>query len=62
MADKMTEIYKDKKLREKFSKNAIKFAKKYDWEKHIIPKWIELFEYIEEFIEPVNYKEKKLGI
>lgn len=62
MADKMTEMYKDKKLREKFSKNAIKFAKKYDWEKHIIPKWIEFFEYIEEFIEPVNYKEKKLGI
>jgi len=62
MADKMTKMYRDKKLREKCSKNAIKFAKKYDWEKVIIKKWIDFFDYIENFVEPVNYKEKKLGI
>ncbi|GAH86009.1 unnamed protein product, partial [marine sediment metagenome] len=62
MAEKMTEIYKDKKLREECSKNAVKFAQGYDWEKVIIPQWIEFLKYTEEFIEPVNYKEKKLGI
>ncbi|GAG80606.1 unnamed protein product, partial [marine sediment metagenome] len=29
-----------KKLREKFSNNGIEFAKKFDWEKKIIPKWL----------------------
>jgi len=62
MADKMSMIYRDKKLREKFSKNAVKFAKKFDWETKIIPLWIDFLKYTEEFIEPVNYKEKKLGI
>jgi len=62
MADKMTEIYKDEKLRKKFSRNAVKFAKDYDWEKHIIPKWLDLFNHIENKVEKTNYKEKKLGI
>ena len=62
MADKMTTIYKDKKLREKCSKNAVKFAKKFDWKTKIIPLWIDFFQYIENTIDPVNYKEKKLGI
>ena len=62
MAEKMAIIYKDKKLREKFSKNGIKFAKKFDWQKCIIPEWINFFKYVEEFKEPVNYAEKKLGI
>ncbi len=61
-ADKMTKMYKDKKLREKCSKNAVKFAKKFDWETKIIPQWIEFLKYTEEFVEPINYKEKKLGI
>jgi len=58
----MTTIYKDKKLREKCSKNAVKFAKGYDWEKKIIPKWIDFFEYVENSIESIDYKENKLGI
>ena len=62
MADKMTEIYKDEKLRKKFSANAAKFAKGYDWEKHIMPKWMDLFEHIEKKVEKTNYKDKKLGI
>lgn len=62
MADKMTKIYKDEKLREKFSKNAVKFAKGYDWEKVIIKKWLDFFKYIENFREPIDYKNKKLGI
>ncbi|GAH81474.1 unnamed protein product, partial [marine sediment metagenome] len=62
MADKMTKMYRDKKLREKFSKNAVNFAKKYDWEKVVIKKWIDFFEYVEGFVEPLDYKKKKLGI
>ncbi len=62
MAEKMTKIYKDKKLREEFSKNAVKFAKGYDWEKHTVFKWIDFFKYVETFREPVDYKNKKLGI
>ena len=61
-ADKMTTIYKDKKLREKCSKNAVKFAKSYDWETKIIPQWVDFFQYTENFIESIDYKEKKLGI
>ena len=61
-AEKMTEIYKDEKLREKLSKNAIKFAKNYDWEKKIIKKWIDFLNYVENFVESVDYKGKKLGI
>lgn len=62
MADKMTKIYKDKKLREEFSKTAVEFAQNFDWEKHIIPQWIDFLNYVESYIEPVNYEEKKLGI
>ena len=62
MAEKMAMIYKDKKLREKFSKNGIKFAKKFDWQRKIIPQWINFFKYVEEFREPVDYSSKKLGI
>jgi len=62
MAEKMAIIYKDKKLREKFSNNAIKFAKKFDWEKYIITQWIDFLKYIEDLKEPINYAEKKLGI
>jgi len=62
MANKMEMIYKDKKLRERLSKNAVKFAKKFDWKKHIIPKWLDFFEHIENYIRPVDYKNKKLGI
>lgn len=62
MADKMTEIYKDKKLREEFSENAVKFAQGYDWEKVIIPKWLEFFKYVENFRETIDYKGGKLGI
>jgi len=61
-ADKMSEMYRDKKLREKFSKNAVKFAKGFDWEKVVIPQWIDFLRYTREFIEPISYKEKKLGI
>jgi len=61
MALKMTEIYRDKELREKFSKNAVEFAQGYDWEV-IIPKWLKFFEYVEDFVEPLDYKENKLGI
>ncbi len=62
MAEKMTTIYKDKKLREKFSKNGIKFAKKFDWQKKIIPQWIDFFKYVEEYKNPVDYQKKELGI
>jgi len=62
MADKMTKIYKDKKLRENFSKNAVKFAQKYDWEKHIIPKWLDFLKHIENHVESVDYTKGKLGI
>ena len=62
MAEKMTMIYKDAKLREKFSKNAIKFAKNYDWEKKIIPKWLDFLNYVENFREGIDYSDKKLGI
>ncbi len=62
MAEKMTKIYKDEKLREKFSKNAVKFAKGFDWEKKIVKKWLDFFKYVEDFVEPVDYKNKKLGI
>ena len=62
MAEKMDMIYKDKKLREKFSKNAIKFAKGFDWDKNIAPQWIDFFEYVENFVEPLDYSKKKLGI
>ncbi len=61
MAEKMTKIYKDGKLREKFSKNAVKFAKGYDWKK-IIKIWLDFFEYVETYVEPIDYKNKKLGI
>ena len=62
MAEKMTMIYKDKKLRENFSKNGIKFAKKFDWQKVIIKDWLKFFRYVEEFRFPVDYSKKKLGI
>ncbi len=62
MAEKMTMIYKDEKLREKFSKNAIKFTKNYDWKTKIVPQWVDFLNYVENFIEPVNYKGRKLGI
>ena len=62
LAEKMSEMYKDKKLREKFSKNAVKFAKGFDWEKKITPQWIDFFDYIETFVESIDYKAKKLGI
>ena len=62
MAEKMAMIYKDKKLRENFSKNGIKFAKKFDWQKKIIPQWIDFFQYVERFRFPVDYGKKKLGI
>ncbi len=62
MADKMTEIYKDKKLREKFSKNALKFAEDYDWETKIVKQWIDLFNYSENFVEPLDYSKNKPGI
>ncbi len=62
MAEKMAIIYKDKKLREKFSKNGIKFAKKFDWQTKIIPQWIDFFKYVENFRYPVDYSNKKLGI
>ena len=62
MAEKMAIIYKDKKLREKFSKNGIKFAKKFDWEKVIMKEWLKFFKYVEEFREPVDYSKKQLGI
>jgi len=59
MAEKMTIIYKDKKLREKFSRNGIKFAKGFDWEKYIIPQWIEFFKHIEEVEKKKLTKEEK---
>jgi len=62
MAEKMEKIYTDEKLRERLSNNAVKFAKGYDWEKKIIPKWLEFFKYVENFIDPLDYKAKKLGI
>lgn len=62
MADKMTKIYKNKKLREKFSKKAVEFAQGFDWEKVIIKKWLDFFQYVEGFVPPVDYVEKKLGI
>ena len=62
MADQMTKIYKDKKLREEFSKNAVKFAQGFDWEKCIIPKWLEFFKHVESYMPEVDYAEKKLGI
>ncbi len=62
LSEKMTKMYKDKKLREKCSKNAIKFAKKFDWEKVVIPLWIDFLKYTENFVESIDYKEKKLGI
>ena len=64
MADKMTKIYRDKKLRENLSKNAVKFARGYDWEKVIIPKWLEFFKHVEEDVEiqPLDFKERSLGI
>ena len=62
MAECMETIYKDKKLREQFSKNGVKFAKEFDWEKKVIPMWIDFFKEIEELKEPIDYKEKKLGI
>ena len=62
MAECMEKIYKDKKLREQFSKNAIEFAKEFDWEKKVIKKWLDFFKELEEIREPVDYKEKKLGI
>ena len=62
MAECMEKIYKDKKLREKFSKNAVKFAKEFDWKKVVIPVWLDFFKEIEELKEPLDYKGKKLGI
>ena len=62
MADKMTEIYRSKELRKKFSENAVKFAQGYDWEKVIIPKWLEFFKYVEKFVEPLDYQKRELGI
>lgn len=62
LAECMTQIYKDKKLRTKFSKNALEFAKGFDWKKVIIKKWLDFLKYVESFREHVNYKEKKLGI
>jgi len=59
MAEKMTTIYKDKKLREKFSKNGIKFAKKFDWQKVIIPEWLEFFKHVEEVEKKKLKKHKK---
>ena len=61
MAEKMEMIYKDEKLKEKLSKNGIEFAKKFDWKK-VVSQWIDFFKYVEEFKEPINYREKKLGI
>jgi len=61
-AEKMTEIYKDKKLREKFSKNGIEFSKDYDWETKIVPQWIDFFKYTENFVEKLDYTRNKPGI
>ena len=61
-ADKMTMIYKDKKLREKFSKNGLKFSADYDWETKIVPQWIDLFKYSENFVEKLDYGRNKPGI
>ena len=62
MAECMEKIYKDKKLREQFSKNAINFAKEFDYEKKVIPMWIDFFKELEEIKEPIDYKENKIGI
>ena len=62
MAEKMSEIYKSESLRKEFSKNAVEFAKNFDWEKCIIPKWLEFFKYVENFREPVDYPKGKLGM
>jgi len=62
MADKMTKIYKNEKLRKRCGKNAIKFAKGFDWENNIIPKWIDFFNHVENFVPSLDYKAKKLGI
>ena len=61
-ADNMTKIYKDKKMREKFSKNALKFVEDYDWQTKIVPQWIDLFKYAENFVENLDYAKNKPGI
>ena len=62
LAEKMGKIYNSDSLRKKFSKNAVKFASKFDWDKYIIPEWLKFFEYVENFIEPRDYSDLKLGI
>jgi len=47
MAECMEKIYKNKKLREKFSKNAVEFAKEFDYKKKIIPIWLKFFKELE---------------
>jgi len=46
LAECMEKIYLNKKLRKRFSENAIKFAKERDW-KNIIPEWVELVDVIQ---------------
>jgi len=61
LAEKMGKIYNSDNLRKKFSKNAVKFAQKFDWQKNIIPEWLKFFEYVENFVE-LDYRRLKLGI
>ncbi len=62
MADKMQLLYTDKKLRERMSKNAAKFAVKHDWKKDIIPKWNALLKKVEEIRPVLDYNQGELGI
>jgi len=62
MAENMTKIYQNGKLRKELGENAIKFAQDFDWEKSIIPLWLDFFNKVETSVPSLDYKGKKLGI
>lgn len=60
LASCMIKLYKDKKLYEECSKNAVEYAKKYDWSK-IGSMWVDLVKRLEG-IEPIDYVAGRMGV
>jgi len=54
-------LYTDEKLRKECSKRALEFASLYSWDK-IIPRWIKLFEKVQDDMMKVDYRKQRLGI
>jgi len=58
----MKTLYTDEKLRKECGKNALEFAKNFEWKEKIIPKWVKLFDKVDSDMSQTDYNKMRLGI